>query len=334
MNELSLPQKAAVVLAQLDERQAMAVLRNMSEAEVIRVTSELASLPVLSSTEVEHVVSELVDRATMLSEVRQGGTGPAERLLKERLGPQRADEIMEELRSSGDAHPLAFINHIDPAQIAGYLKSEHPQTLAIVLAHLRTENAARIIERLDDDLRSEVARRVAKLPPLPPEVVRTIARELEERLSAFVRGGGGSTDLNGVSTVVGILNNIDRATEKQILSGLDEIDPEMAERVRNELFIFDDVLNLDDQTLQLVLRNITSKNLAMALKGKPEHVIEKFTRNISERAAEDLAEDIATLGPQRLSLVEQAEAAIVKQVRTMADAGTITIERGSDELVA
>jgi flagellar motor switch protein FliG len=130
MNELSLPQKAAVVLAQLDERQAMAVLRNMSEAEVIRVTTELASLPVLSSTEVEHVVGELVDRATMLSEVRQGGSGAAERLLKERLGPQRADEIMEELRSSGDAHPLAFINHIDPAQIAGYLKSEHPQTLA------------------------------------------------------------------------------------------------------------------------------------------------------------------------------------------------------------
>jgi flagellar motor switch protein FliG len=312
----------------------MGVLRNMSESEVIQIMGEMAQLPVLSTAEVTGIVGELVDRATMLSEVRQGGAGPAERLLKERLGPQRADEIMEELRSSVNDHPLSFINHIDPTQIAGYLKSEHPQTLAIVLAHLRNDNAARIIERLDDDLRSEVARRVTKMPPLPPEVVRTIARELEERLSAFVRGGGGTKDLNGVSTVVGILNNIDRATEKQILSGLDELDPEMAERVRNELFVFDDVLNLDDQTLQLVLRGVTSKNLAMALKGKPDLVVDKFTRNISERAAEDLAEDIATLGPQRLSLVEQAEAAIVKQVRSLADAGTITIERGTDELVA
>jgi flagellar motor switch protein FliG len=333
MSALTKRQQAAVIISQLDEQRANKVLRAMSESEVIALMGEVAHLPVMTAGEVDDIIDELAINATALAAVRQGGADIAHKLLAERLGPQRAAEIMAELEHVVAEHPLGFMNQIDPSQIVGFLSGEHPQILALVLAHLQRDHAARIVERLDDDLRTEVARRVAKIAPLPPEVVRKVGADLELRLSAFVRAGGTTTEVEGLSTIVGILTSADQATEKQILSDLEERDPEMAERIRNEMFVFEDVVNLDDKTLQTVLRSVVLKNVALALKGKPAHVVEKFTRNISERAAEELAEDMEALGPQRLSVVEAAEAAIVKAVRSLADAGTITLERGDDELV-
>lgn len=333
MAHLTKRQQAAVVIAQLDEARANKVLRSMSEAEVIALMAEVAHLPVMSAEEVDEVLAELTANATALADVRQGGADIAHRLLVERVGAQRAAEIMAELENVLTDHPLGFMNHIDASQIVGFLSGEHPQILALVLAYLQRDHAARIVERLDDDLRTEVARRVAKITPLPPEVVRRVGADLEYRLSAFVRAGGNTTEVEGLSTIVGILSSADQATEKQILADLETRDPEMAELIRNEMFVFEDVVNLDDQTLQTVLRSVVLKNVALALKGKPQHVVEKFTRNISERAAEELLEDMESLGPQRLSVVEAAEAAIVKAVRGLADEGTITLERGDDELV-
>jgi flagellar motor switch protein FliG len=333
MASLTKRQKAAVVIAQLDEVRATRVLRSMTEAEVISLMTEVANLPVMSIEEVEEVVQDLSVSATALADVRQGGVDIARRLLTERLGAQRAAEIMDELRNVVTDHPLAFMNRIDASQIAGFMAGEHPQILALVLAHMSRDNAARVVERLEDDLRTEVARRVAKITPLPPEVIRRVGNDLEYRLSAFVRAGGSASEVEGLATIVGILTSADQATEKQILSDLEARDPDMAERIRNEMFVFEDVVNLDDQTLQTVLRSVVLKNVALALKGKPEHVVEKFIRNISERAAEELREDMESLGPQRLSVVEAAESTIVKAVRSLADAGTITLERGDDELV-
>ena len=333
MTPLTKSQQAAVIIAQLDEERAAKVLKNMSESEVIELMSQVARLPVMTTEDVESVIDELVLVAGSLADVRQGGSDIAERLLRERLGASRAAQIMDELQSVVADHPLAFINRIEPSQIVGFMSAEHPQLLAVVLAHVNRDHAARVVERLDDDLRTEVARRVAKMGPLPPDVVRRVGTELDYRLSAFARSGGGTSEVEGIATIVGILTSADQATEKQILADLDERDPEIAEQIRNEMFVFDDVVQLDDATLQTVLRSVVLKNVALALKGKPEHIIEKFTRNISERAAEELLEDMTSLGPQRLSVVEGAEAAIVKLVRSLADAGTITIERGNDELV-
>lgn len=333
MVALSKSQQAAVIIAQLDESRANRVLRAMSESEVIALMAEVARLPTMSADEVEQVIDELAASAGALMDVRQGGSEIAERLLAERIGATRAAEIMDELKNVVSDHPLAFINRIDAAQIAGFMAGEHPQVLAVVLAHINRDHAARVVERLEDDLRTEVARRVAKISPLPPDVIRRIGNDLEYRLSAFVRAGGSTSEVEGLSTIVGILTSADQATEKQILADLEERDPEMAERIRNEMFVFEDVIQLDDATLQTVLRSVVLKNVALALKGKPNHVVEKFTRNISERAAEELIEDMSSLGPQRLSVVEAAEASIVKAVRSLADAGTITLERGDDELV-
>lgn len=333
MSTLTKAQQAAVIVAQLDQQRATKILRSMSEAEVIALMAEIARLPMMTSDDVEEVVHELAINTQALSDVRQGGTDLAERLLAERLGAVRAAEIMSELQSVVTDHPLSFMNRIDPTQIVGFISNEHPQILALVLAHINREQAARIVERLEDNLRTEVARRVAKINPLPPDVIRRIGSDLEYRLSAFVRAGGGSSEVEGLATIVGILTSADQATERQILSDLDERDPEIAEMIRNEMFVFADVIELDDMTLQTVLRTVVTKNVALALKGKPDAVIQKFTRNISERAAEELMEDMNSLGPQRLSVVEAAEASIVKAVRALADAGTITLERGDDELV-
>jgi flagellar motor switch protein FliG len=334
VSSLTPQQRAAVIIAQLSEDRAHRVLRQMSETEVITVLAEIARLPVMSTDDVAEVIDELFQHTDSLGHVRQGGTEMAEKLLRERLGPQRAAEIIERLHQTVLDDPLRFITKIPPAQLTGFLSGEHPQTLALVLAHINPESAAHILERLEEHLQAEVARRVAKMGALPPEIVQRIANELEVRLSAFVHGGGTVADINGISAVVEMLNFTERATEKQILAGLELADPDIAEQIRNEMFVFDDVLHLEDAALQLVLRQIPSATLAVALKGKPEPLCEKFTRNISERAASDLEEDISALGPQRLSVVESAESAIVKVARQLAEAGEITVARAGDELVS
>jgi flagellar motor switch protein FliG len=326
-------QRAAVVLTQLDDERAQRVLAAMSELEVISIMAEVSKLPIVRPDDVDQIVGEFLDEAEALLKVRQGGTDLAQRWLRDRLGLNRASEVMVELQSIVHDHPLTFLNRIEPQQIVGFLGDEHPQTVALVLANLHVEHAARVLEELEEEQRIEIARRVATMGPVPAEVVKKIANELESRLSAFVRQGRASADIGGVSSVVALLNSADRAAERQILSGLEQTDPELADRIRNEMFVFDDVMALDDATLQVALRSVVMKDMALALKGKPPQMVEKITRNISERAAEDLLEDMASLGPQRLSVVEAAEAAVVKAVRGLADAGEITIGRGNDELV-
>lgn len=333
MTDLTMPQRAAVVLAQLDDERAQRVLANMSELEVISIMAEMSKLPIMRVEEVDRIIGEFTDEAGALLQVRQGGTELAQRWLRDRLGMSRASEVMLELQSIMHDHPLMFLNRIEPQQIVRFLGDEHPQTVALVLANLHVEHAARVIEELSEEKRVEIARRMATMAPVPTEVVKRIAVELESQLSAFVRSGQVSAEMGGVSSVVAMLNNADRAAERQILSALEQSDPELADRIRTEMFVFDDVMALDDATLQVALRSVVMKDMALALKGKPPQMVEKVTRNISERAAEDLLEDMASLGPQRLSVVEAAEATIVKAVRELADAGEITIGRGNDELV-
>ena len=331
---LSKPQKAAVVVAQLDAVHANKLLRSMSENEVVDLMSAVANLPALDTRDVEDVLHEFAGKASSLMKVGQGGLDIARKLLRERLGALRADEILDELVQSNRTHPLAFLHRIEPQQIVGFLNDEHPQLVAVVLAHLPADHAAEVLRHLDEEKRVDVARRIATMGKITPSVIQNMALILEKKLSSVLRAGGTSyTEVGGVSTIVGILSQSDRASEKQILSGLEDSDPDLAEEIRNEMFVFDDVTNLDDRTLQKVLRNIVPKDLAVALKGVSELVRDKFMRNISERAAQDLNEEIELLGPTRLSQVEAAQKAIVKIVRDLEAAGEITLARSDDEFV-
>ncbi len=330
---LSGPQKAALVIAQLDEEHAQRVLKSLTEIEVIDLIAEMASLPTLEPPVVRTVLSEFLEQAAVLFQVKQGGVDVARKLLEDRLGRARAEEIISELEMGGQVHPLAFLNKIDPLQVASFLADEHPQTIAVVLAHLSSDDAARVLAEMEEQLRVDVARRIATLGRIPPEAVSQVAEVLERKLANLIRSGVVTTEIGGISSIVSILNHSERSTEKQILSELEETDPELAEQIRNELFVFDDITNLDDRTLQRVLSNVVAKDLAVALKGVSDQVREKFLHNMSERAQEDLTEEMEILGPIRVSQVESAQQAVVRVVRELESAGEIVLVRGDEQLV-
>jgi flagellar motor switch protein FliG len=328
------PQKAAIVLAQLDEQRATRLMKAMSEAEAVELMAAMAALPTLGPEQVQAVLAEFVGQAAALLQVGQGGIEVARRLLRERLGSSRADEVLQHFLEASPGTPLGVLQRVDPQQIVSFFADEHPQTVAMALAHLPAEQAAAVLAYFDEERRADVARRIATMGKIAPDVLQQVAEVLDQKLATLLHSGtGAGTQVGGIRTLVAILNQIDRGSEKQILASLEQTDPEVAEEVRNEMFVFDDVVNLDDRTLQRVLRNVVPKDLAVALKGVDERIREKFLRNMSERAAADLIEEVQLLGPTRLSQVEAAQQAVVKVVRQLEQAGEIVIARGDDELV-
>ncbi len=325
-------QKAAAMLVQLGGDQATRVLREMSDVEVVELVGEVAKLPPLDIETVRGVVEEFVQAVSVIRSVGQGGVDAARRVLRERLGSARAEELLGRLFGPAGSGPLAFLNSVAPSTAASFLSSEHPQTIAIVLAHLTSDNAAEIMSLLDDELRAEVAQRIGRMNRVSPEVVRQAASVLERRLSTFLEASGSLTT-GGVQSLVNILNCSDRQAEKQILGWLDEADRELAEEVRQRLFTFEDIVTLDGRSLQLVLRQVALKDLAVALKGVPREVKAKFSQNMTSRAVAELDEEIEALGPTRTSVVETAQAEIVRIVRDLEAAGEIVIAREADELV-
>lgn len=333
--KLTGPQRAAVVVSQLDDGRAKMLLRSMSENDAVRLMVEVARLPPLTVDDVQAVTIDFTAAASAYLQVHQGGIAVAQRWLQERLGPARAAEIMADLSTAVADDPLGFLNKVEPAQIAGFIAEEHPQTIAIVVANLHHEQAARVLDHLDKAVATDVIRRMATMTPVAIPVIRRVADSLEQRLANVMRAGG-SVGLvtSGVSSAAAVLNNVDPAIEREILQRIETEDPELAEVIRDEMFVFDDVAQLDDMTLQTVLRAVVLKDVALALKTTTPDVAERFMANMSERAADDLREEIQSLGPQRLSTIEAAQAAIVKAVRELADSGTIVIGRASDELIA
>ena len=326
-------QKAAAMLAQLGTERAALVLKNMTEVEVVTLLQEMAQLPPLEMDDVNRLVQEFANRVVALASVGQGGMDAARKLLRERLGAARADEVMAQLATSSFAHPLSFLQRVDAAQVASFLADEHPQIVSLVLTHLPPDFAAEVLKELSSELHAQVAYRIATLGRVQPEVVEQVAEVLQRKLSVAMGSGGAALLVGGVQGLVGILNNSDRASEKEILTALEGMDADLAEEVRSQMFVFDDVVRLDDRTLQRVLRHVVPKDLALALKGVDEAVREKFARNVSERAAEDLREEIEILGPTRVSIVEQAQQGIVRTVRELEAQGEIVLVRGEDELV-
>jgi len=333
---LTASQKAAVVLAQLDSARATKVLRSMTEQEVVDLMSAMATLPTLAPDEVRRVVNEFQRHANAVVQVGQGGVDVARKLLRDRLGSVKTEEILDQFVESGFTHPMAFLHRVDPQRIAGFIGSEHPQLVALVLSHLPADSAARVIAELDESSRPDVARRIATMDRVSPDVVRQVGEFLEQKLAALLRGtrtDTGTAETGGVPAIVAILNQTERSSEQQILTDLEQSDPELAEQIRNEMFVFDDIAELDDRTIQQVLRNVVPKDLAVALKTVGDDVKDTFLRNLSERAAQDVRDEIDLLGPTRVSQVEAAQLSIVKVVRELEANGEIMLARGDDEFV-
>ncbi|WP_413451439.1 flagellar motor switch protein FliG [Georgenia phoenicis] len=334
--KLTSPQKAAVVLLQLGHERATRVMSLLDEHEVEEISAEIARMETVPSDIADRVLIEFYDEANGgAPPAGHGGLDYAQRLLEDSLGAERAALVMGRLTTLLAGQPFDFLQQAEARQVLSLINGEHPQTMAVVLAHLRPERASAIMAGLPPAERADVAMRIATMEQASPEAVIIIAEALQRRAGTVLTSGETTTAVGGVQPLVEILNRADPSTEKQILEELGQRDEALAEQVRSLMFTFEDVVHLDDRAVQLVLRQTDTAALALALKGATADLTEKIKANLSERARENLLEEMDVAGAVRLSEVHDARGAIVKTIRTLEESGQIVVRRdGEDEYVS
>jgi flagellar motor switch protein FliG len=323
--------KAAVLLVQMGREQSAKILSQMRDSEVEELTAEIVRLQSVDGELADLVIDEFHEMVTARRFAGEGGLGFARDLLESSLGEERAAAVMERLSAAAMNAPFKFVSQADPRQVQSFLQDEHPQTIALVLAHLSAAQATAIISGLAPALQADVAHRIAVMDRTSPDIIRQVEEQLERKLSGVLLQGDMSAEVGGLQPLVDIINRADRATERLILEGLEGRDPSLAEEVRSRMFMFEDIITLDDRAVQLVLRQVETPDLATALKGVREDVRDKVMRNLSERASENLAEEIELLGPVRVRSIEESQAKIVQAIRVLEESGQIVIRRGGDD---
>ncbi len=331
LQSMSNAQKVAALLITLGPEMAAEVMRNIKEEnEVEHITLEIASFQKPFEQE---FLTALYEEFHMLFKasayLSSGGVQYARTILEGAYGGEQADNILARLVSSLQTNPFDFFNNADPAQLATSFQNENPQMVALVLAYLKPENSAAILSGLNPEMQIEVASRIATMDRTNPEILREVERILENKFSSVVTTD--FTKSGGVETLADILNRSDRSTEKAILDEMEIQDPETAMRVRELMFVFEDVVQLEDRAIQRILREVETKDLALALKGAPEAVKEKVFKNMSERAAGMLQEDMEYMGPVRARDVQEKQTYIVGVIRALESAGEIVVVRSTEE---
>jgi flagellar motor switch protein FliG len=325
--------KAAIFIMKMGKDQASKVLRQLRDAEVASITAEIARLQNVPAEKVLGVLKEFRVISAAQRHVALGGVEFARDLLRESLGEEKAREILDRLHVSLVDAPFEFLRKADPRQVLGFLQEEHPQTIALVLAHLPADGASMILSGLEEELQRDVAVRLAVMDRTSPDIISAVEESLQKRLSSVLQQTEFAS-AGGVGALVEILNRSDRATERQIFEGLEEFDSDLADQVRQQMFVFEDIVSLDDRSIQMILRQVDSKQLAVALKGTKNEVRQKIFANVSQRAAQNLAEEIDMLGSVRLKTVEESQGAVVRVIRALEEAGQIVVARsGGDEFV-
>ncbi|KUK42698.1 MAG: Flagellar motor switch protein FliG [Thermovirga lienii] len=329
--ELRGRKKAAILLILLGPERAAQIYRHLDEASIEFLTLEIASVRKITSEERRAVLKEVQELVMAKEFLGKGGVSYARELLEQALGKEKAEDLLKRLTSSLQSKPFDFLRTSDPVQLFSFLQGEHPQTIALILAYLPPDKAAAIISGLPGELQADVAFRIAKMDSVSPEVLKEAEKVMERKFSAVV--GADFSRAGGIDSIVAIINEAGRKTEKQILEILDEKDPEMAEEIRKKLFTFEDIVKIDDKSLQKVVRDVDTKDLAMALKGVSDDLREKFYRNMSSRAVEMLKEEMEYMGPVRLRDVEEAQQKIVNIIRKLEEAGEIVIAGSGEDIV-
>ncbi len=329
---LSGRQKAAVFLVSLGSDVSSEIFKHLREDEIEQLTFEIARLDKIEPDDKDRVLQEFQEMMMAQEFISQGGIDYARDVLERALGTQKAIDIVNRLTSSLQVRPFDFIRRTDPSHLLNFIQGEHPQTIALILAYLDPQKGALILAELPHNVQADVARRIAEMKRTSPDVLREVERVLERKLSTLASED--FTQAGGIDTVVEVLNNVDRGTEKIIIEALEEEDPELAEEIKKRMFVFEDIVLLDDRSIQKVLREVDTQELAKALKGVDAEVQEKIFRNMSKRAAQLLREDMDFMGPIRLRDVEESQQKIVNIIRKLEDAGDIVVARaGEEELV-
>ena len=330
--ELTGRQKAAVFLVSLGSDVSASIFKHMREDEIEQLTFEIARLDKIEPEDRDAVLQEFQEMMMAQDFITNGGIDYARDILERALGTQKAIDIVNRLTSSLQVRPFDFIRRTDPSHLLNFIQGEHPQTIALILAYLDPQKAALILSGLGHTVQADVARRIAIMDRTSPDVLREVERVLERKLSTLASED--FTSAGGIDSIVEVLNNVDRGTEKIIIEALEEEDPELAEEIKKRMFVFEDIVLLDDRSIQKVLREVDPQDLAKALKGVDAEVQEKIFRNMSKRASSLLREDMDFMGPVRLRDVEESQQKIVNIIRKLEDAGDIIVARaGEEELI-
>ncbi|HWR05349.1 flagellar motor switch protein FliG [Sporomusa sp.] len=331
-NELTGKQKAAILLIALGPDISAQILKHMREDEIEKLTLEIANQRKLSQEQKDKVLTEFHQMCLAKEYISNGGLDYAREVLEKALGAEKAVSIINRLTTSLQIRPFDFARKTDPSQLLNFIQNEHPQTIALIMAYLQPEQSAAIVSALAPERQVDVARRIATMDRTSPDVIRDVERILERKLSSLVTQD--FTAAGGVDSIVEILNRVDRTTERTIIENMEVQNPELAEEIKKRMFVFEDIVLLDDRSLQLVLREIDNKDLALALKATSGEVANKIYKNISKRAAEMLREEIEYMGPVRIRDVEESQQKIVNNIRRLEESGEIVVSRGKgDEII-
>ncbi|MFY9234472.1 MAG: flagellar motor switch protein FliG [Fimbriimonadaceae bacterium] len=329
--ELTFRQKAAVMLMVLGPELSGQVVRHLQDEQIEALSLEVARIERVTPEMREAVLEEFYDNAIAQDYIAEGGIENAKQVLESAFGKDKADTVVKRIVQSMQVMPFDFLKKADPAQVQTFIEDEHPQTIALILAYMPISNAALILTKLQPELRAEVAARIAMMEQTPPEVIKRVEQVLEKKVANLITQD--MSNAGGPKALVDLLNRVDRSTERLIVDSLTESNPELAETVKNMMFVFEDIVQLEDRAIQQILKEIDMKELATALKGTKDEVQQKVYKNMSERAVGMLKEDMEFMGPVRLRVVEEAQQKIVGVIRRLEEAGELTIGRGDEEEV-
>ncbi len=325
-------QKAAILLISLGPEKSSTIFKHLKEDEIEQLTLEIANTRSVSPQTKEEIINEFYEVCLAQQYIAEGGIGYAKELLEKALGAEKAMAVISKLTSSLQVRPFEFIRKTEPVQLLNFIQDEHPQTIALILSYLSAQQSAQVISALPPEKQADVAKRIAQMDRTSPDVIKEVERVLERKLASLVNQD--YTIIGGVDAIVEILNSVDRGTEKHIVESLEMEEPELADEIRRKMFVFEDILLLDDRTVQRVLRDVENSDLSIALKSANEDVKNLIFNNLSKRLATMIQEDMEFMGPVRMKDVEEAQQKIVNVIRKLEDAGEIVIARGGgDELV-
>jgi flagellar motor switch protein FliG len=331
-DEMTGAQKAAILLISLGPEQSSQIFKHLKEEEIEELTLEIANTRSITPQLKEQVIEEFYQICLAQQYIAEGGITYAKELLEKALGEERAKDVIGKLTASLQVKPFEFVRKTDASQLLNFIQDEHPQTIALIMSYLSSQQSSLILSALPPDRQADVAKRIAMMDRTSPDVIKEVEKVLESKLSSLVNQD--YTVIGGVDVVVEILNAVDRGTEKHIMETLEIEEPELADEIRKKMFVFEDILLLDDRAIQRVLRDVDNNDLAIALKGSNEQVQTAIFNNLSKRLAVMIKEDMEFMGPVRMKDVEEAQQKIVNIIRKLEDSAEIVISRGGgDEIV-
>jgi flagellar motor switch protein FliG len=329
LEDMSNQQKAAILFITLGPELSAPVFKHLSDDEIERITLEIASQKQVTPAQKAYVIGEFYQLAMAKDYLSSGGLEYAQDVLEKALGSEKAANILSRLTTSLQVRPFDFLRKTDPSQLLNFIQNEHPQTIALVMAYLDADQAAMILTALPADKQADVAKRIAEMDRTSPDVIREVERVLERKLSSLVTQD--FTTAGGVKAIVEILNRVDRTSEKAIIETLEVDNPELTEEIKKLMFVFEDIVMIDDRSIQRILRDVDNKDLSLSLKATPKEVADKVFKNMSTRAADMLREEIEFMGPVKIRDVEEAQQRIVNVIRNLEDKGEIVVARGKGE---